>query len=83
MDVRLHVDNTHGGKVIHVSCAYEIMSRQVARKGDRVSRPEHGENEIIEGDDMLVIDGISVALHGHRCACGCTLISSLPDYGKD
>ncbi|MDK6955610.1 PAAR domain-containing protein, partial [Klebsiella pneumoniae] len=23
------------------------------------------------------------ALHGHRCACGCTLVSSNPDCGVD
>ncbi|MCV4677396.1 PAAR domain-containing protein, partial [Escherichia coli] len=22
-------------------------------------------------------------LHGHRCACGCTLVSSNPDCGVD
>ncbi|MBE9326178.1 PAAR domain-containing protein, partial [Klebsiella pneumoniae] len=27
--------------------------------------------------------GQPVALHGHRCACGCTLVSSNPDCGVD
>ncbi|EFO2377525.1 hypothetical protein DRR48_07745 [Escherichia coli] len=33
-------------------------------------------------DEGSKINGKPVALHGHRCGCGCTLISSLPNAGK-
>jgi uncharacterized Zn-binding protein involved in type VI secretion len=39
--------------------------------------PGHGINPIIEGMATYLIGGRMVALHGHHCACGCTLISSL------
>jgi len=28
---------------------------------------------------MVVGVGCPVALHAHRCACGCSLVSSMPD----
>ncbi|HFM0438515.1 PAAR domain-containing protein, partial [Klebsiella pneumoniae] len=31
---------------------------------------------IIEGNSDYLDHGIPVAFHGHKCACGCTLISS-------
>nr|WP_222931744.1 MULTISPECIES: PAAR domain-containing protein [unclassified Pseudomonas] len=40
--------------------------------------PGHGRTEIAEGHPAFHDHGIPVAFHGHRCACGCTLISSLP-----
>lgn len=55
----------------------EFERRGVARLHDRVSCPEHGENEIIEGSPFFRDCGIPVALDGHRCACGCRLIASL------
>jgi uncharacterized Zn-binding protein involved in type VI secretion len=38
---------------------------------------------IAEGSALTTVDGQPVALHGHRCACGCTLVSSFPDCGID
>lgn len=58
-----------------------IDGKAVARKGDRVSCPTHGENVIIEGDTSFTDDGVPIAFHGHKAACGCTLISSSPDTG--
>ncbi|MES2016217.1 MAG: PAAR domain-containing protein [Pseudomonadota bacterium] len=40
-------------------------------------KPGHGMNKIIEGSMTYEIGGRLVALHGHKCACGCTLIASL------
>ncbi|VEA64682.1 Uncharacterized conserved protein [Serratia plymuthica] len=53
----------------------------VARKGDKVSCPQqgHGPTTITEGHPDYLDNGIPVAFHGHKCACGCTLISSLSD----
>jgi len=36
----------------------------------------HGTNPIVEGSPTLTDDGVPVALHGHKTACGCTLIAS-------
>ncbi|NML35509.1 PAAR domain-containing protein [Paraburkholderia antibiotica] len=68
---------THGGFIITGSDTMNVKGRKVARRGDLVSCPieGHGVNPIIEGTDMIMDNGVPVALHGHRCACGCRLIA--------
>ncbi|MDP9583084.1 PAAR domain-containing protein [Burkholderia ambifaria] len=78
--VRLNDDTDHGGKVITASSTMRFGGRYVARKGDRVSCPQHpgvSPNIIEEGDPSMTDDGIPIARHGHRATCGCHLISSL------
>jgi uncharacterized Zn-binding protein involved in type VI secretion len=71
---------SHGGKVISASVTHVIGGIGIARVGDSVACPiaGHGVNPIVEGESTFLIDGRMVALQGHRSACGCTLISSLP-----
>ena len=38
----------------------------------------HGVTTIVEGDPTWLIDGIPVALEGHKTSCGASLISTLP-----
>jgi uncharacterized Zn-binding protein involved in type VI secretion len=71
--------NTHGGVVITGSETMTVSGRQAAREFDLISCPAHGVNPIIEGSDMLMDNGRRIALHGHRCACGCSLIA----FGSD
>ncbi|WP_223225039.1 PAAR domain-containing protein [Escherichia coli] len=40
----------------------------------------HGINPIVEGDDSMIVNGQPVALHGHRCRCGCALIGTTTGY---
>jgi uncharacterized Zn-binding protein involved in type VI secretion len=58
---------------------HDIAGIGIAREGDLVScpLPGHGINPIIEGAATYEVGGRKVALHGHRSACGCMLISSL------
>lgn len=67
----------YGGEVLdgHHDC----YGKPVACQGDAVRCNLHGLTEIAEGSDLLHHDGRPAALHGHRCQCGCTLVSSLPD----
>jgi uncharacterized Zn-binding protein involved in type VI secretion len=67
---------SHGGKVISGSDRIKIRGRRAARKGDIVSCPVHGDNEIIEGSDRMKDAGVPLALDGHRTQCGCVLIAS-------
>lgn len=69
---------THGGTVISGSSTMEVGGIGVARKGDQVSCPQqgHGPTTIVEGNPEYLDHGVPVAFHGHKCACGCTLISS-------
>lgn len=77
--VRLGDSTAHGGTVITASHTHSIGGIGIARVGDKITCPVpmHGVNEIIEGATTYLIGGRMVALHGHKCACGCTLISSL------
>ena len=77
--VRLGDSTSHGGKVIYASNTHLIKGIGIARVGDKITCPitGHGINSIMEGASTYLIGGRMVALHGHRCACGCTLISSL------
>ncbi|WP_209725642.1 PAAR domain-containing protein [Duganella sp. 1411] len=77
--VRLGDFTSHGGSVISASPTHSIGGLGIARMGDHVGCPipGHGVNLIIEGATTYLIAGRMVALHGHKCACGCTLISSL------
>jgi uncharacterized Zn-binding protein involved in type VI secretion len=82
---------SHGGKVISGSAVRTIGGKAIARKGDKVDCPAkypngspHGVNEIIEGEANMPIDGIPVALEGHKTVCGCALIgTSNATYGGD
>lgn len=85
---RIHVINVirigdatdHGGNVETGSSSMKFDGRYVARKGDRVSCPQHPDvspNIIEGGDESMKDNGIPIARHGHRATCGCHLISSL------
>jgi len=69
---------THDGRVSTCSNTMKFGGIGVARKGDKVSCPVrgHGQTTIIEGHPDYLDNGIPVAFHGHKCGCGCTLISS-------
>jgi uncharacterized Zn-binding protein involved in type VI secretion len=77
--VRMGDLTSHGGKVVTASTTHTIGGIGVARMGDKLICPiaGHGVNAIVEGAANYLIGGRRVALHGHRGACGCRLISSL------
>lgn len=77
--VRLGDKTTHGGVVITASPIHTLRGIGIARVGDMVACPVpgHGTNPIVEGCPVFTIGGRSVALHGHKTACGCSLIASL------
>lgn len=73
----------HGGRVISGSPNHRIGNKAIARLGDMVDCPKkypnrspHGVNAIVEGEPGLLVDGIPVALDGHKTACGCSLIGT-------
>lgn len=77
--VRLGDQTSHGGIVMSASDTHTVAGIGIARVGDQVSCPltGHGVNKIVQGAGTYTIGGREVALHGHRCECGCTLIASL------
>ncbi|WP_433735869.1 PAAR domain-containing protein [Pseudomonas putida] len=75
--------NSGGGTVLSGSTAKRFNGIGVAREGDpvRCPVPGHGDTVIAEGHPSYRDNGVPVAFEGHRCACGCVLISSLPRAG--
>ncbi len=82
--IRIGDKLSSGGEVISAESGMLFNGREVAAVGDAVfcPLPGHGPNKIAEGDPGSTRKGRPIALHGHRCECGCTLISSLPQAGR-
>ena len=66
---------SHGGAVIEASPHSDIAGVGIARLGDKVSCPMHGNNAIVSGDTTMIVDGKPVARHGDKTACGAVLIA--------
>ncbi|WP_387696288.1 PAAR domain-containing protein, partial [Photorhabdus sp. RM157S] len=60
----------YGGKVL--SGHYLCFGQPIACKGDPAKCNRHGMTTIAQGSASCLIEGQPVALHGHRCECGCT-----------
>ncbi|WP_455425711.1 PAAR domain-containing protein [Dryocola sp. LX212] len=67
----------YGGEVLTGS--YDAFGRPVASVGDKVRCNKHGMTTIAQGAPGYMVNDKAVSLDGHKCACTCTLVSSLPD----
>ena len=67
---------SHGGVVLTGSATASVAGKPIARLGDQVSCPKHGVNAIVEGEASYDMNGVPVALEGHRTECGSTLIAT-------
>ena len=72
----------HDGMVVTGATSVFHPAQKVARLGDLVSCPRnysggapHGINPIIEGEESVRVEGLPIALEGHRTECGCALIA--------
>ncbi|WP_339493177.1 PAAR domain-containing protein [Pseudomonas sp. EA_15y_Pfl2_R67] len=65
-----------GGKVLEGS--FLAFGQPMASVGGKVRCDLHGENRIAQGAAGFSFNGQLLALHGYRCDCGCTLVSTLP-----
>ncbi|WP_454712036.1 PAAR domain-containing protein [Cupriavidus nantongensis] len=69
----------HGGTVIQGFSNTESDGRPWAGVGHMVVCPRcKGAFPIIEGHAQITVDGIPVAMHGMRTACGAVLLASSP-----
>lgn len=67
---------SHGGTVITGSSLSDCDGKPIARVGDMSSCPLcKGVFPIVQGDQSNIIDGVPVAYHGCKTACGAMLIS--------
>lgn len=81
--IRIGDKTTSGGTVLSGSSAMIFSGIGVARQGDPVMCPVplHGLTVIAEGHPVFKDNSVPLAFAGHCCACGCVLISSLPEAG--
>lgn len=79
--IRINDKTTGGGTVLSGSTDMRFDGIGAARLGDPVSCPipGHGPTVIAEGHPTFKDNGVPLAFHGHRCACGCVLLTSLPE----
>jgi uncharacterized Zn-binding protein involved in type VI secretion len=78
--IRIGDTHTGGGQVLTGSDVMKFGGIGVARLNDPVfcPLPAHGPTFVAEGHAVFNDNGVPIAFHGHRCACGCLLISSMP-----
>lgn len=73
--IRLGDKTSHGGAVMEASKHSDIAGIGIARMGDKVSCPIHGNGTIASGDSTMIVDGKPAARHGDKTACGAVLIA--------
>lgn len=71
--IRVDDPTSHGGKVVEGSENMIIDGKPVARVGDKVSCPIHGDTTIDSGSPTYIVDGKPTARDGDKTACGATL----------
>lgn len=83
--IRLGDSTSHGGKVVSATRHVTIGGIPVARLGDKCTCPKCGHNNcvIVAGDSAWTIEGIPVALEGHKISSGAVLISTAPNNGPE
>nr|WP_246185790.1 PAAR domain-containing protein [Pandoraea iniqua] len=59
------------------SPTFLFLGLGVGRQGDPAICELHGKTNIAEGAASFRDRGVPIALHMHRCLCGCRLVSSL------
>lgn len=74
--IRLGDKTSHGGAVLEASQHNDSGGIGIARMGDKVSCPKHGNNAIASGDATTIVDGKPVARDGDKTACGAVLVAS-------
>jgi uncharacterized Zn-binding protein involved in type VI secretion len=66
----------HGGTVLGGSPAHDVCGKPIARIGDKVDCPRHGENRVVTAHPTLSVDGVAVAVEGCATECGSNLVGS-------
>ncbi|TDR30677.1 PAAR domain-containing protein [Hydromonas duriensis] len=78
---RLGDTSDHGGTIITASPTFDVDGVHVARIGDILDCPEHGQNPIISS---LVTDSLDegqpLAHVGSKTACGATIVTGCSTF---
>jgi len=78
--IRAGDPTSHGGTVVEGSDNFIVDGKPVARAGDKVSCPLHGDNAIDSGSDTYLTDARPTARDGDTTACGATLSATQDHY---
>lgn len=78
--IRVGDPTSHGGTVLEGSDNFVIDGKPVARVGDKVSCPIHGDTVIDSGSDSYVTDARPTAREGDKTACGAILNATQTHY---
>ena len=81
--IRVGDSTSHGGTVKTGSANMIVDGQPVARMGDTVSCPLHGDTTIDSGSPTYITDGQPTAREGDTTACGATLQASQQHYFID
>jgi len=73
--IRLGDKTSHKGTVLEASQHSDSGGIGIARVGDKVSCPIHGNGTISSGDTTMIVDGKPAARHGDKTSCGAVLIA--------
>lgn len=76
--IRLGDTTSHGGTVIEAFGQTDLNGKPMAGVGHRGLPLVQGNLPITEGSALLDVNGVPVALHGMKTACGASLIASGP-----
>ena len=72
---RLGDTSTHGGAIVTSASKTMCEGALIAREGDILNCPIHGQNPIVGHSSKLMVENKFCARHGDATACGATLVS--------
>jgi uncharacterized Zn-binding protein involved in type VI secretion len=78
--IRVGDSTSHGGSVEEGSGIFIVDGKPVARVGDKVSCPIHGDTVIDSGSATYLTDDKPTARDGDKTACGATLSATQTHY---
>jgi uncharacterized Zn-binding protein involved in type VI secretion len=78
--IRVGDPSSHGGTVEAGSASMIVDGKPVARLGDKVSCPIHGDTVINSGSATYITDDQPTARDGDTTACGATLRATQTIY---
>ncbi|MHB0998221.1 MAG: PAAR domain-containing protein [Armatimonadota bacterium] len=76
---RVGDSTSHGGSITSGAAFSFANGQAIARIGDSVSCPEHGDGTIVSGSDSVSVEGSPVARVGDSTSCGASITSGSSD----
>lgn len=78
--IRLGDPHSHDGTVATASGAI-FAGKPVMLAGDKVSCPQHGQVQVLQGHPSWKMKNRAVIVDGCKATCGCIVRTTLPNAG--